>query len=304
MELNRHPDVTPPNVPKVSYYQPKDDSLLKPNIIPSFESIKLHFALLEGHLGVKEGVSETAKSLVGKLTDKAMIRLRGPSGMGKTKAIFDVLRKRFGVYVDFAADRVERDVSFFFKRLYAYKESRDKQNGYQEVFEDWCSYEFYLVIASRLVALMFLITRNRDFTPSDALHLQINGLAAGKYEKYLLKIRELMRRRYRQTSELKTLIETIYHEFKFVLCVDEINVAVGKMQDEFMSVTTNTKSRPLISLVIKRLGDLNAVPIIVSGTGRIQDQVDYFTSATARDLQSQSEVQTRTGRKFITIDLT
>lgn len=292
--------VVVPKLPDISYYNPSN-IWLKPNVIPSFENNAAFFELIEGHLGVKGKTSEIATSLLTQIKNNPLIRLRGPSGIGKTKALFDVLRREVGVFVDFSAV-VHQDLQTFKQRVDSYIKLRNNNaTTSQEDFEAMCTYEFYLVIASRLVALTITRNQNQDFEPLHGLLLQIDRLAADNYANFLRPIRDTIRKQYPSLARLTSLLADLSKENRFVLCIDEINTAVSINVNEFVSITSNAK-RPLISLILRALGPLKDIPILLSGTGRIQDQLDYFASLTVKEFKSAEQVS-RTGRPCETIDL-
>jgi hypothetical protein len=248
--------------------------------------------LLSGHLGDPAGVSPVVNEIVrsiDEVTHKGLAgayRLRGPSAAGKTKVCFDILKKRYGIYIDWSSKDADIDIRDFLERVTFYS----KANLPYEQFEDWCKTELYVLIAGRLMALLVLLNRNQAITPEQWLLMQLNGLARKKqacYQVFLCVIRDYLRT---NVPELRNFIEDIRSIIDFVIVQDEVNEISHVLSEYFLSATDSSSRRPLLSLCIKGLYGLHGVSVISSGTGKISDHFDYFRSTL---LKPASEVPKR-----------
>jgi len=203
---------------------------------------KLDLRLWSGDINGKEEMSHVAiKTLKDfELTDKLSfankhIFLAGP-GRGKTKAIFDLAKKRFLIFIDFGGQ--QGDVV---KMLSAIESVARIKGLQQEEFESRCIFEFLLVIATRVVTLMLWLPFG--LTPPQWLALQLNGMLSSSRKSLVAHISSYIRHFHSTTSGTKiqdlceTLLEVCYHllgKKRILLALDELNAVATVHPNRFM----------------------------------------------------------------------
>jgi len=108
---------------------------------------EIDFTLLDGHLGIRGQKSNTVQKienyLQSPINKKFLLILLAPTGFGKTKAQFDLLKENYGLYIDWSSNTA--DVGQFIN--YVYTAGAEKTQS--------CQYKFLSLIAARVYALFF-----------------------------------------------------------------------------------------------------------------------------------------------------
>jgi len=187
------------------------------------------------------------------------------SGVGKTKVLFDLLKKRYGILHDRSIPG--KDFAMMESTIGTIVRSKIS------TYEDDCSYQIYLTIAARGIGLL-LYHFNNEITPEQWLYCQLNGLFFRYYDDFIKKIRHLLTSRIKNPIKMEefciTLIQQISNYFsqRFVIAMDEANILLDQFPNTFKSSHPDLK-RPLFSFVVDRILHLNPM-LVVAGTRLIK----------------------------------
>jgi hypothetical protein len=180
--------------------------------------------------------------------------LLGPSGIGKTKAIFDFAKERYcmlmSLDVGMALNGVGNpldDIHIMISNL----KKIEQFYGKVMAFEDLCTYELFLTVTAR--ALVLLLWMPHEITPESWLCAQVCGditkpvyCIRGKLRKFFSNLPDL-------TNLMKSCLNAIYLlcDTRPFIAVDEIQYAKKLMKTCFKSHIDPQLPCPLSTHIIR-----------------------------------------------------
>ncbi len=155
--------------------------------------------------------------------------LLGPSGCGKTKAGFDVLRKRWGLFLDMES-KTQTDIREMLKNIRLLVATEQLSE-----YEPLCEAEIRLTVLARLLLLLLMYLMKKVTTPEQWLFAQLNGLygSVGIIRGYLDKV--IKSEGHKLTMSLLPIVLSYLHktlEGRIVCFVDETNVLLNELDGE------------------------------------------------------------------------
>eukprot|EP01124_Arcella_intermedia_P010614 TRINITY_DN1712_c0_g1_i8.p1 TRINITY_DN1712_c0_g1~~TRINITY_DN1712_c0_g1_i8.p1 ORF type:complete len:701 (-),score=76.93 TRINITY_DN1712_c0_g1_i8:694-2796(-) len=255
---------------------------------------KLDLRLLSGHLDDPEANSPVVEEVIKHFEDAKDMNYCDPvlflsgSGVGKTKAIFDLMKKEYGVLFDFTPGNRGLDIHEMLKEV------QDFVGFGVKNYESLCILEVILTLVARLVSLLLMLLKKTISSPSQWLFLQLNGLASRHYDDGLGHVRRYLKQMRLTYSDL-ILICTQTSSFlgnRFFVMIDEANLLLDVLPNCFLSSTDRrekkvlpnsvTGKRPFFSLLNSELMSIPCVSVIVAGTRLDLKSADYWVSMVSK----------------------
>eukprot|EP01124_Arcella_intermedia_P026136 TRINITY_DN483_c0_g5_i1.p1 TRINITY_DN483_c0_g5~~TRINITY_DN483_c0_g5_i1.p1 ORF type:complete len:1004 (+),score=211.79 TRINITY_DN483_c0_g5_i1:131-3142(+) len=273
--------------------------LISSNLPCSISSNELDLRLIQDHLGklgLKSPVVEEIQDHLTKSANKEFcepVLLLTGSGVGKTKVMFDLLREHYGIYWDFTRSIEKLDISAFYKEIDSIV-SEGKRKG--TPYEDLCVREIFILITSRLVALILCLYQGVISSPEQWFFMQLSTLASDTkcYSNGLNLVREYLRLKITRTThffDFFSFFEDVIKSRIFVM-VDEANELLIRHPFSFLktsdrrSVSPNTNqhdpARPLFSLFSSEISSIRSVSMVVAGTRLDLKDKDHWSSLLAK----------------------
>eukprot|EP01124_Arcella_intermedia_P021702 TRINITY_DN308_c0_g1_i3.p1 TRINITY_DN308_c0_g1~~TRINITY_DN308_c0_g1_i3.p1 ORF type:complete len:794 (-),score=140.70 TRINITY_DN308_c0_g1_i3:36-2417(-) len=245
--------------------------------------------LLSGDLDEVHSHSQCVKTLLEKLDLSGARSYFNPqlilsgSGVGKTKALFDFLKEKFGIFIDCTRGNEGKDVKDMFRRISDLVAKQNIKN-----LDEVCGYEVQLTIVSRAVALSLFLLNRSPIQPSNWLFAQMNGIVSVHYDEFLGVIRDQLRYRipFENRSQFISLFEFVSRQInhRLPVVIDEANILLKKHVNEFRSIRDPSKKpcRPLFTLLISTLTEIPSTALIVAGTKLDLKESEYWESLVAK----------------------
>jgi hypothetical protein len=265
-------------LPQVQLYKnPHSITNALPTVQVRDGAMEPQLPLLTGDLGNPLADSPVVAAVSKELqkADRTIHTFVGVSGVGKTKATFDLARKYFGIYLEFNSryrDHYRDDCSFAGNMADIIHQS---PTGYLATI----TYQIVLLATARLVALLLMKLKYPNMTPEQWLLMQINGNFDLRLP-LLTSIREILPKFFPEVHDLVgiwKLFESTTDQKVIIIC-DEAQQLLQTGENKFPRNSNN--SEIIRSLFHRTIYDLMPLAsMVVAGTAlSISDVEDLVAS--------------------------
>ncbi|GBB90669.1 hypothetical protein RclHR1_01770017 [Rhizophagus clarus] len=229
---------------------------------------------------------ETLAELLNNVMKSPWLFLLGTSGSGKTRSLYELLCKTFGIYLSLSAGNVSRnlgsqDIDVSISELVQYLTNDPEKNT---------------IIALRftraiLLGRLFILSKllesnqgcNRNFTPKQWLLMQLLPRQISG-EDFWVPISRVFRGLSQEDQD--ELISKFIKEFqteqeKLPIAIDESQLAITKHEARFSRTLINGPLRPFFAILLRTVLNLSAgrLCLILSGTGMSFDDIKNRTDS-------------------------